>query len=81
MMVEKPLRQAGTLSSWRQVCGGHRAPIPTMVHTEEVQFSADRLARCRIAVESRSRHWLKDNNLETTLGFLRQNAMSYVAVL
>ena len=31
-------------------------------------------------MEFRSRYWLKDDNLETTLGFLRQNAMSYIAV-
>ena len=46
-------------------------------HLEECK---DHLARFRVAVEFRSRYWLKDDNLETTLGFLRQHAMSYIAV-
>ena len=46
-------------------------------HLEECK---EHLSGFRVAVEFRSRYWLKDDNLETTLGFLRQNAMSYIAV-
>ena len=46
-------------------------------HLEECK---EYLSEFRIAVEFRSRYWLKDDNLETTLGFLRQHGLCYVAV-
>ena len=46
-------------------------------HLEECN---DHLSGFRVALEFRSRYWLKDDNLETTLGFLRQHGLCYVAV-
>lgn len=46
-------------------------------HLEECK---ENLPDYPIAVEFRSRYWLEEDNLEETLGFLRSNHMSYVAV-
>ena len=46
-------------------------------HMEECK---ERLPKYHIAVEFRNRYWLLEDNLEQTLGFLRYNRISYIAV-
>ena len=46
-------------------------------HMEECR---ERLSGYRIAVEFRNRYWLEGDGLEESLGFLRRNAISFVAV-
>ena len=46
-------------------------------HIEECK---ERMSKYRMAVEFRNRYWLQGDSLEETLGFLRHNGISFVAV-
>lgn len=54
--------------------------MPRRSSFRNIEECKERLSRYRLAVEFRNRYWLADDSLEDTLGFLRYNRISFIAV-
>jgi len=54
--------------------------LPGIAQMDYILGCRERLPSYSIAVEFRNNRWLSESNRDTTLGFLRQNGLSFVCV-